>query len=67
MLNKLNQSVKLVEAIPKPPEPEPPPVQETKNPNPPRDFIDLKLEYRRIKIREQCKKLNTKVTLPTRS
>ena len=67
MLNKLNQSVKLVEAIPKPPEPEPPPVQETKSPNPPRDFIDLKLEYRRIKIREQCKKLNTKVTLPTRS
>ena len=62
ILAKMNQSVSEVKAIPK--EPDPPPVEKS---SPSKDFTDFKLEYRRIKIREQCKKLNTKVSIPSRS
>ena len=61
ILAKMNQSVSEVKAIPK--EPDPPPAP----PRPSKDFADIKLEYRRIKIQEQCKKLNTKVNIPSRS
>jgi len=62
ILAKMNQSVSEVKAIPK--EPDPPVIEKS---SPPKDFTDIKLEYRRIKIREQCKKLNTKVSIPSRS
>ena len=63
VLAKLNQAISQVEALPKDPEPPPPEPPKTTN----KDFIDIKLEYRRIKIQEQCRKLNTTVHLPSRS
>ena len=60
ILAKMNQSVNEVKALPK--EPDPP-----QKSSPSKDFTDIKLEYRRIKIREQCQKLNTKVNIPSRS
>ena len=63
ILAKMNQSVSEVKALPKEPDP-PAPVEKS---SPSKDFTDIKLEYRRIKIREQCQKLNTKVNIPSRS
>ena len=56
----MNQSVSEVKALPK--EPDPPVVEKQ---IPAKDFTDIKLEYRRIKIQEQCRKLNTNI--PSRS
>ena len=32
-----------------------------------KDYVDIKIQYRRLKIEEQCKKLNPKVNLTSRS
>ena len=63
ILKKLNQQIKQVEELPKEPEKTKEVVKECHS----KDFVDIKLEYRRIKIQEQCKKLNTRVVLPSRS
>ena len=63
ILNKLNQQVKQVEELPK----EPKKTEEVRKEMNTRDFVDIKLEYRRIKIQEQCKKLHSRVVLPSRS
>ena len=63
ILNKLNQQIKQVEELPKEPKKTEEVVKEFHS----KDFVDIKLEYRRIKIQEQCKKLNSRVVLPSRS
>jgi len=57
VLKRLNDQVKQIEALPKVKDEAP----EVKN------QVDIKTQYRRIKIEEQCKKLNPKVNLPSRS
>ena len=63
ILNKFNQQIKQVEELPKEPKKTEEVVKEFHS----KDFVDIKLEYRRIKIQEQCKKLNSRVVLPSRS
>ena len=52
ILNKFNQQIKQVEELPKEPKKTEEVVKEFHS----KDFVDIKLEYRRIKIQEQCKK-----------
>ena len=63
LLNKLNSQIKQVEELPR----EPQKTEDVRKEVPSKDFVDIKLEYRRIKIQEQCKKLNSRVVLPSRS
>ena len=65
ILNKLNQQIKQVDELPK--EPKKTEEERERKEIHSKDFVDIKLEYRRIKIQEQCKKLSSRVVLPSRS
>jgi len=61
VLKRLNDQVKQIEALPKVKDEAASETPEVKN------QVDIKTQYRRMKIEEQCKKLNPKVNLPSRS
>ena len=56
MLQRLNDQVKLVVKLP-----------EVVTLQIAKDYVDIKMQYRRLKIEEQCRKLSPKVNLPSRS
>ena len=58
VLTRLNDQVKQVVKLPDVVE-----VVETIT----KDYVDIKIQYKRIKIEEQCRKLNPKVNIPRRS